>query len=438
MIYQSNMLKKKVNIGIIGLGQVGSRLYKEILSNKKDIELKTGKQVNILAISAKNFKKKRKIKFSKNIFFRNPLDIVNNPNIDIVFELIGFPDGISKKVVENALKRNKHVITANKALIAKNGDYLSVIAEKNKVNLEFEAAVGGGIPILRTLKDGLATNKINKVVGILNGTCNYILSEMENSGNTFSEVLKKAQYLGYAELRNPKFDLNGYDTLDKVRILSALAFNKKISKNKCLMNGIENIEFEDIKMASNLNFRIKLLGITEIINNKLFERVHPCLVKKDSYIANIDGVMNAVILDGKPVGKSILQGEGAGPGPTSSALMSDLLSILRGNIKYPFGNAFIKRKDISSYNKKDYLNSLYLRFEVKDKPGVLSSITKTFAKNKISIKNLIQRPDKKNNKASIIIVTHKNYEKNYNNLIINLIKNKFILNKPTYIRIPKI
>ena len=204
------------------------------------------------------------------------------------------------------------------------------------------------------------------------------------------------------------------------------------------MNGIENIEFEDIKMASNLNFRIKLLGITEIINNKLFERVHPCLVKKDSYIANIDGVMNAVILDGKPVGKSILQGEGAGPGPTSSALMSDLLSILRGNIKYPFGNAFIKRKDISSYNKKDYLNSLYLRFEVKDKPGVLSSITKTFAKNKISIKNLIQRPDKKNNKASIIIVTHKNYEKNYNNLIINLIKNKFILNKPTYIRIPKI
>tara|TARA_E500000331_G_scaffold352059_1_gene399884 strand:+ start:476 stop:1792 length:1317 start_codon:yes stop_codon:yes gene_type:complete len=438
MIYQSNMLKKKVNIGIIGLGQVGSRLYKEILSNKKDIELKTGKQVNILAISAKNFKKKRKIKFSKNIFFRNPLDIVSNPNIDIVFELIGLPDGISKKVVENALKKNKHVITANKALIAKNGDYLSVIAEKNKVNLEFEAAVGGGIPILRTLKDGLATNKINKVVGILNGTCNYILSEMENSGDTFSEVLKKAQYLGYAELRNPKFDLNGYDTLDKVRILSALAFNKKISKNKCLMNGIENIEFEDIKMASNLNFRIKLLGITEIINNKLFERVHPCLVKKDSYIANIDGVMNAVILDGKPVGKSILQGEGAGPGPTSSALMSDLLSILRGNIKYPFGNAFIKRKDISSYNKKDYLNSLYLRFEVKDKPGVLSSITKTFAKNKISIKNLIQRPDKKNNKASIIIVTHKNYEKNYNNLIINLIKNKFILNKPTYIRIPKI
>ena len=432
------MIKKKINIGIIGLGQVGSRLYKEILSNKKDIELKTGKQVNILAVSAKNLKKKRNIKFKNNIFFKNPLDIVNNPKIDIVFELIGFPDGISKKIVESALKNKKHVVTANKALVAKNGDYLSYLAEENKVNLEFEAAVGGGIPILRTLKDGLATNKISKIVGILNGTCNYILSEMESSGDNFSKVLKRAQSLGYAELRNPKFDLNGYDTLDKVRILSALAFNIKISKNKCLMNGIENIEFEDIKMASKLNFRIKLLGITELINNKLFERVHPCLVKKDSYIANINGVMNAVILDGNPVGKSILQGEGAGPGPTSSALMSDLLSILRGNIKYPFGNAYLKRKVINSYDRKKYSNSLYIRFQVKDKPGVLSSITKTFAKNKVSIKNLIQKPDKKNNKASIIIVTHKNYEKNYNNLIFNLNKNKFILIKPTFIRIPKI
>jgi len=438
MIYPNNMHKRKINIGIIGLGQVGSRLYKEILLNKKDVELKTGKLVNIIAISAKNPKKKRNINFKKNIFFKNPLDIVNNPDVDIIFELIGLSDGISKKIVENSLKNKKHVITANKALIAKNGDYLSLIAETNKVNLEFEASVGGGIPILRTLKDGLATNKINKIVGILNGTCNYILSEMEQSKDNFLKVLKRAQSLGYAELRNPKFDLNGYDTLDKVRILSALAFNKKISKNKCLMNGIENIEFEDIQMTSKLNFRIKLLGITEIINNQLFERVHPCLVKKDSYIGNINGVMNAVILDGIPVGKSILQGEGAGPGPTSSALMSDLLSILRGNIKYPFGNSFYKRKAVKFYDKKNYSNSLYLRFQVKDKPGVLSSITKVFAINKISIKNLIQKPNKKENKASIIIVTHRNYEKNYASLIATLNKNKFILKKITFIRIPKI
>tara|TARA_B100000029_G_C17599646_1_gene965338 strand:- start:3387 stop:4685 length:1299 start_codon:yes stop_codon:yes gene_type:complete len=432
------MRHKKVNIGIVGLGHIGGRLYKEILAKKKDIIIKTGIQINVAALSAKNIKKRRSFKINKKIFYKNPLKIVKNPKIDIIFELIGFADGISKKVVEIALKNKKHVITANKALIAKHGDYLSSLAEKNKVNLEFEAAVGGGIPILRGLKDGLSTNKINKVVGILNGTCNYILSKMEKSEDSFLNVLKKAQILGYAEPRDPRFDLNGSDTLAKIRILSALAFSKKISKNNCLLNGIENIELEDIKMAGKLNFKIKLLGITEIIDNKLFERVHPCLVKKDRYIANIDGVMNAIILEGKPVGQSVMQGEGAGPGPTSSALMSDLLSILRGKIKYPFGIPFNKRKNIDSYDKKKYINSLYLRLKVKDKPGVLQSITKIFTKYKISIKNLIQNPDKKNNKASLIIITHKNLEKNYENLISNLTKNKFIIQKPTFIRIEKV
>jgi len=429
---------KNLNIGIVGLGQIGGRLYKEILYKKKDIKIKTGININVIAISAKNINKKRNFKINKNIFYKNPLLIAKDKNIDILFELIGFSDGISKKIVEIALKNKKHVITANKALIAKHGDYLSLLAEKNNVNLEFEAAVGGGIPILRTLKDGFSTNKINKVVGILNGTCNYILTEMELLNDSFSNVLKRAQSLGYAEPRDPKFDLNGQDTLSKVKILSALAFNKKISKEKCLMNGIENIEIEDIEMANKLDYRIKLLGITEVIGNKLFERVHPCLIKKDNYIANINGVMNAIILDGMPVGQNVLQGEGAGPGPTSSALMSDLLSILRGNIKNPFGIPSNKRKKIKSYNKDLYLNSFYLRFEAKDKPGVLSSITKIFAKNKISIKNLIQKPNGKNNKAFIIILTHENLEKNFNNLFANLSKNKFILKKPTFIRIEKV
>ena len=203
------------------------------------------------------------------------------------------------------------------------------------------------------------------------------------------------------------------------------------------MDGIENIELADIQVADRLGFRIKLLGITEIINEKLFERVHPCLVHKNTYIANINGVMNAIILNGIPVGQSVMQGEGAGPGPTSSALMSDLLSILRGNIKYPFGLPSNKRRAPNHYEKDNYLTSLYLRLQVKDKPGVLLSITKTFAKNKISIKNLIQNPDKKNNKASIIIITHRNLEKNNINLISNLSKNKFIIKKPTYIRIEK-
>ena len=357
---------KKIGIAIVGLGNIGSRLYKEIISKKKDIGLKTNTNIKIVAVSAKNINKKRSFKFNRKIFYKNPLEITKNSKVDIVIELIGKSDGISKRVVESSLKNKKHVITANKALISKHGDYLTLIAERNKVNLEFEAAVGGGIPVLRTIKESLATNKILKVYGILNGTCNYILSEMEACKDTFSKVLLKAQKLGYAEPSNPKLDLNGYDAMAKIKILSSLAFNKKISNSKCLMEGIEDIEIKDIDIANQLNLRIKLLGITELIGNKLFERVHPCLVKKDSYIANVNGVMNAVILNGSPVGESVLQGEGAGPGPTSSALMSDLLSILRGNIKFPFGIPSSKRKKPSSYDQNQNFNSLYLRFEVKD------------------------------------------------------------------------
>ena len=426
---------KHIGIGIIGLGNIGSRLYKEILSKKKDIGIKTNTNINIIGISAKNINKKRSFKVNKKIFYKNPIDITKNPKTNIVIELIGKSDGISKKVVESALKNKKHVITANKALISKHGDFLTSIAEKNKVNLEFEAAVGGGIPVLRTIKEGLATNKITKVYGILNGTCNYILSEMEKTKDNFFNVLKKAQSLGYAEPGNPKLDLNGYDAFAKIKILSSLAFNKKISKQKSLMEGIENIEYKDIDIASQLNFRIKLLGITEMINGKLFERVHPCLVKKDTYIGNVNGVMNAVIVHGKPVGESVLQGEGAGPGATSSALMSDLLSILRGNIKYPFGVHNAKRDKPISYNEDNSSNSLYLRLEVKDKPGVLSEITKLLANNKISIERVIQIPDHKTKSASIVIITHKTLEFRSQNLVKSLKKNKNVIKKPVLIRL---
>ena len=427
--------KKNINIAIIGLGQIGIYLYNELLKKKKEIEIKTGKKINIVAISAKNRNKKRRFKIDKKIFFSNPLKIIDKRKIDILFECIGKSDGISKKVVEHALKNKINVITPNKTLIAKHGDYLAKLAEKNHVNLEFEASVAGGIPILRTIKEGLVTNKIKKVYGILNGTTNYILSEMENSNETLETVLKKAQKNGYAEPGDAKFDLNGFDAFSKVRILSALAFNIKISKNNCIMEGIENIELKDIKIANQLNLRIKLLGISEIINDKLFETVHPCLVNKKSYIGNVNGVMNAVITEGKPVGETVLQGEGAGPGPTSSSLLSDLYSILKGNIKYPFGISFNRRKHIESFRNENYTNSLYLRFEVKDKPGVLSLITNRLAKYKISIKRIIQTPDKKKKIATIVIVTHKTSEKNSKNCLSVFKKNKNILKFPNLIRL---
>ena len=428
-------MSKIVNIAVVGLGQVGIYLYNELITKKGEIENKTGKKINVVAISAKSKNKKRRFKINKKIFYNNPLKIFKDKKIDILFESIGQSDGISKKVVEHALKNKVNVITPNKALIAKHGDYLALLAEKNKVNLEFEASVAGGIPILRTIKEGLATNKISKVYGILNGTTNYILSEMENSNETFDKVLQKAQKLGYAEPGNPKLDLNGFDAFAKIRILSALSFNTKISKSKCIMEGIENIKLEDIKIANQLGLRVKLLGISEIINGQLFETVHPCLVSKKTYIGNVNGVMNAVITEGKPVGESVLQGEGAGPGPTSSSLLADLLSILRGNIKYPFGISSTKRKSIKPFSNDKYTNSLYLRFEVKDKQGVLSLITNRLAKYKISVKRIIQTPDKKNKKATIVIITHKTTEINARNCLSVFKKNKNILKFPTLIRL---
>ena len=428
-------MKKFINIAIVGLGQVGIYLYNELKNKAKEIENKTGKKIQIVAISAKNKNKKRKFKIENKIFYSNPLKIFKDKKVDILFECIGLSDGISKKIVETALIKKINVITPNKSLISKHGDYLAKLAEKNNVNLEFEAAVAGGIPIVRSIKEGLATNKINKVYGILNGTTNYILSEMEKTGETFDKVLKKAQMLGYAEPGNPKLDLNGFDAFAKVRILSALSFNCLISKSKCIMEGIENIDVKDIKIANQLNLRIKLLGISEIVNGKLFETVHPCLVSKNTYIGNVNGVMNAVIIHGKPVGESIFQGEGAGPGPTSSSLLSDLMSILQGNVKNSFGIPSYKRKKIQVLNNNYYTNSLYLRFEVKDKPGVLSNITNRFAKFKISVKRIIQTPDKKNKKATIVIITHKTTEINAKKCLSIFKKNKDILKFPTIIRL---
>ena len=430
-------MPEKFNIALVGFGNIGSYFYKTLEKNKKNISIKTGKIPFIKYISARNFNKKRNVKIPKSKWVKNYKNLARKDDIDVVVELIGGSEGAAKKLVFSALKNKKHVITANKALMAKYGDKLAYLAEKNNVNLEYEASVAGGVPIIRSIKEGLIANKINKIHGILNGTTNYILSSMESMNKTFPEVLNKAKQLGFAET-DPISDLNGSDAAAKLRILSSIAFNKSISKNKILTEGIQNINLTDILYAKNLGYKIKLLSISEIKNNKLMERVHPCLILENSYIAKIDGVLNAVVVDGLPIGKSILQGEGAGPGPTSSALISDLCSVLKGKISYPFGASSFSRKKISKFNILNHFCSSYLRIEVKDRPGVLSSITKIFAKNKISIKNLIQKPNKKNKKASIIIITHENMEKNFNNLISHLSRNKFVLKKPTFIRIEKV
>ena len=430
-------MKNKIIIGIAGFGNIGSYFYKTLQKNKSKIFLKTGKYPVIQYVSAKHFNKKRNVKIPKSKRVKNLMELPLIEDLDIIVELIGGADGPAKRLVFSSLKNKKHVITANKSLIAKHGDELGRIAELNNVNLEYEASVAGGVPVIRSIKEGLIVNKINKIYGILNGTTNFILSSMENTGMNFAEVLNQAKKLGFAE-SNPLSDLNGSDSASKLRILSSIAFNRSISKNKILTEGIQNINLTDIQYSKKLGYQIKLLSISEIKNGKLMERVHPCLIRQKSTLSSINGVLNAIVINGQPVGKSLLQGEGAGPGPTTSAIISDLCSILRGNIKLPFGVSFKSRKKIAPFNTLKHKCSSYLRIEVKDMPGVLSSITKIFAKNKISIRNLIQNPNKKENKASVIIITHESIEKNYRNLLNNLNKNKFVLKNPTFIRVEKV
>ena len=428
---------KKLNIAIVGLGNIGLNLYRHLEKNKKSITEKNNINFEIKYVSAKNKNKKRKINIPKKKWLKNYLLAPRLIDVDVVVELIGGSEGPAKKLVFNSLKNKKHVITANKALISKYGDELALLAERKKVNLEFEAAVAGGIPIIRTLKEGMIANKTNKIYGILNGTSNYILSNMDKMKMDFKSVLEKAKKLGYAE-SNPKSDLNGEDVKSKIQILSSLAFNSFINNSKINLEGINNIDEIDINNAEILGYKIKHLGLSEIENGKLIQRVHPCLIKKESRISNVNGVLNAVIIEGKPIGKSVLQGEGAGPGPITSALVSDICSVLRGNIKFPFSVSHSNRKKIIPADLSEKIFSSYIRLDVIDKKGVLSSITKTMSKNKISVKRLIQNPFKGKKFASIVIISHKAKNKNLVKCIKQLKKNNFILKNPKFIRIEEI
>ena len=430
-------MNKKMNIVIVGLGNIGSYFYNYLLKNKKIIFNKTNTIPNILYVSARSFKKKRNFVIPKKIWLKNYLSATKNKNVDIIIELIGGAEGPAKKLIFEALKNKKHVITANKALVAKYGDELSKIAEKNNVNFEFEAAVCGGIPVIRTIKEGLIANNINKIYGILNGTSNYILSSMDNDQLEYKDSLFKSQKLGYAE-SNPASDINGEDVASKLKILTALAFNSFINNKSILVEGIKNIDKIDINNANNLGYKIKLVGVAEKIKNKIIQRVHPALIKKNSYIAKINGVLNAVIIESIPVGKTVLQGEGAGPGPTTSSLISDLCSVLRGNIKFPFVISNKKRKFASfeSINNKKF--SVYLRLDVKDKHGILSDVTKVMTKNKVSVKRLIQNPTMNKKNATIIIITHEAKSLSFSKALSALKKKNYMVNTPKIIRIEKV
>jgi len=415
-------MQNKINVGLIGAGTVGSGTYKILKENFNEIYRKTGKEIVIFALAEKDAKRAKEIVDDKTLIFDDAFDLVRDENIHIVVELIG-GTGISKDLVVEALKNNKHVVTANKALIAMHGEELVDLAIKHNVNLSYEAAVAGGIPIIKALKEGLAANKIEWIAGILNGTTNYILTEMKENNLTFEVALKQAQELGFAEA-DPTFDIEGVDAAHKVTILASIAFGIPINFNAVHIEGISKLAQKDIIYAEELGYKIKLLGITKHTNDAIELRVHPTLIPEKRLVANVDGAMNAILVKGDMVGSTMYYGAGAGSDPTASAVVADIIDLARNlesNNATPipilgFVKNAIKSKRMLSIEE---INSeFYLRFSMKNELGVLAKITQVFAQHSISIDAVVQKEIKEDDEiVDIILVTSNMIEKEMNKII---------------------
>ncbi|MDH4127937.1 MAG: homoserine dehydrogenase [Spirochaetota bacterium] len=424
---------KKINLGLIGLGVVGSGVYSILKENKKHILLRRGIELNVKKIAVKDITKKRSIDVDKSIITSNIDDIINDTEINIVIELVGGID-FSFDLIKKSLEKNKHVITANKALLAIKGKELFGLANKNQLEIGFEASVGGGIPIIRTIKDALVGDKIKSIYGIINGTSNYILTKMVNENQDFNYALKRAQELGFAEA-DPTLDINGGDAAHKIAILASFAFNSIIPYDSIYCEGIDKIELNDIYYAKELGYTIKLLGIAdEIMENQICVRVHPTLIPIDSPLANIKNEFNAILIDSHFLGNSMYSGKGAGMFPTANAVVSDIVEIAENiayNIEFnEYKNIHYSKKELVPLSSKCY--QYYLRFNTLDKPGILAKIAGIFGDNKISIARVIQKGKHKDSFVHLILETHDAYENDVQKAI-NIIDKLAIVDPPSTI-----
>ena len=415
-------MQNKINVGLIGAGTVGGGTYKILKENFNEIYRKTGKEIVVFALAEKDIKRAKEVVDDKTLIFDDAFDLVKDQNIHIVVELIG-GTGISKDLVVEALKNNKHVVTANKALIAMHGEELVDLAIKHNVNLSYEAAVAGGIPIIKAIREGLAANKIEWIAGILNGTTNYILTEMKENNLAFEVALKQAQELGFAEA-DPTFDIEGVDAAHKITILASIAFGIPINFNAAHIEGISNLAQKDIIYAEELGYKIKLLGITKNTNDAIELRVHPTLIPEKRLVANVDGAMNAVLVKGDMVGPTMYYGAGAGSEPTASAVVADIIDLARNlesNNTTPipilgFVKNAIKAKKMLSI--EETTSEFYLRFSMKNESGVLAKITQVFAQHSISIDAMVQKEIQEDDEiVDIILVTSNMIEKEMNKII---------------------
>jgi homoserine dehydrogenase len=427
-------MSDSVRVGVAGLGTVGVGTLALLRDNAQLVRDRCGRAVSVVAVSARDRTKDRGVNIDGLKWHDDPRALVDDDQVDVVVELIGGDSGPALDLVSAALEAGKPVVTANKALIALHGATLAGLAEKGDVPLAFEAAVAGGIPIIKSLREGLAANHISRVYGILNGTCNYILTTMESTGREFDDVLAEAQSLGYAEA-DPSFDVDGIDTAHKLAIVSSVAFGAPIDFSSVYTAGIRHVTAADIRHASELGFRIKLLGIATLGADGIAQRVHPCMVPESSPMAHVDGAFNAVLADGDFVGRTIFEGPGAGAGPTASAVVADLIDIARGLRIAPFGvrsSGLVSRPAVSI---EDRHGAYYLRLEVLDQSGVLADVAAHLRNHDVSIESVLQRGRSPGEPVSVIMTTHETFEAGLATALKRISAFDAVVDRPCMIRI---
>lgn len=403
------MSTEPLRVGIAGLGTVGIGTLRILLSNATMLAARCGRPIVVTAVSARDLTKERDVDLSGIRVEQHALSLAEATDVDLVVEAIGGEGDIAKALVEKALSAGKHVVTANKALMAHHGLALAARAEKHGVVLAFEAAVAGGIPVIGALRTGLAANRVNRVTGILNGTCNYILTTMQRERREFGEVLAEAQQHGYAEA-DPRFDIDGIDTAHKLAVLASLAFGTKPDFDAVHVDGIRRVSLADIDYAASFGYRVKLLGIASIVGGRLMQRVHPCLVPQDAPLAMIDGPFNAVQIEGDAVGRVVFEGRGAGGGPTGSAVVADIMAIARGDTYPAFTVAASALESAETATLDAHRGCYYIRLSLKDEPGALAEFTRAFGQEEVSVHSITQRAVATEHSAQVIVITHETSE----------------------------
>ena len=423
-----------LRLAVAGLGTVGAGLVDLVRRQRDILGIRAGRAIEIVEVSARDRGRDRGVPLGDYRWRDDAVEMARSGDADVVVELIGGSDGPAKAIAEAAIVSGKHLVTANKALLAHHGAELAEAAEGRGVALAYEAAVAGGIPAIKALREGFAGNGVNRVYGILNGTCNYMLSDMRRTGRGFEAVLGEAQALGYAEA-DPGFDIDGVDAAHKLAILTSLAFGTRVNLDSAYIEGIRNISVKDIGYAEEFGYRIKLLGIAARGENGIEQRVHPCLVSADAAIANVDGVLNAVVVEGDSVGRAVLEGRGAGAGPTASAVAADIIDIARGFRPPVFGVPASALVELVPSPMADHRGAYYVRLGVVDRPGVLATVAALLGERGISIESVLQRGRDPGEQVAVVIITHETCESDLAAALAEIARQDAVVEPPLFIRI---